>query len=102
MFQYWVQTLSIDLILAIIGLVAYSGLVSLHSRHGTLRDGHTPETLAWYGLAFTAYLAAILWAERRRAVSLKVVWGAAIAFRVLLLLTPPTLSDDVYRYMWDG
>ncbi|MCQ3977936.1 MAG: hypothetical protein DPW09_31295 [Anaerolineae bacterium] len=102
MFQYWVQTLRIDLILAIIGLATYSGLVSLHSRYGGLRDSHIPETLAWYGLAFAAYLAAILWAERRRVGSMKVVWGAAIAFRVLFLLTTPTLSDDVYRYLWDG
>ena len=26
----------------------------------------------------------------------------AIAFRVILLAVPPSLSDDVYRYRWDG
>ncbi|MBI1877918.1 MAG: hypothetical protein HYR94_06785 [Chloroflexi bacterium] len=82
-FQYWVQTLRIDLILAIISLATYSGLVSLHSRYGALRNSHIPETLVWYGLTFAAYLVAILWAERRRVVSMQVVWGAAIAFRVL-------------------
>lgn len=32
------------------------------------------------------------------------VWivGVALAARVLLLGTPPTLSEDVYRYRWDG
>ena len=83
-------------------LLAYAGLVSLHLRYGTLRDEHTPETLLWYGLAFVAYLLGLLWAERRRAAPMTLVWGAAIIFRLLLLLTPPTLSDDVYRYLWDG
>ena len=52
--------------------------------------------------AFVAYLLGLLWAERRRAAPMTLVWGAAIIFRLLLLLTPPTLSDDVYRYLWDG
>lgn len=87
---------------AAVGLGAYAGMVSVHRQYGSLRDGHIPQTLAWYGLAFGAYLAAILWTERRQAASIALVWGAAIAFRALLLLTTPTLSDDVYRYLWDG
>ena len=27
---------------------------------------------------------------------------SAVLFRILLLFTIPTLSDDVYRYLWDG
>lgn len=77
-------------------------MVNLHLQHGTLRDWHTPHTLAWYGLAFVGYLAAILWSEHRRTASLPLVWSAAIGFRLLLLFTTPTLSDDVYRYLWDG
>jgi alpha-1,6-mannosyltransferase len=34
--------------------------------------------------------------------SWKVLWGIAILLRVILLARPPTLSDDVYRYIWDG
>jgi alpha-1,6-mannosyltransferase len=30
------------------------------------------------------------------------IWGFAIAFRLVLLLTPVTLSTDVYRYIWNG
>ena len=26
----------------------------------------------------------------------------AVIFRLTLLLTPPSLSDDIYRYVWDG
>ena len=30
------------------------------------------------------------------------VFGLAILFQGLLIFTPPTLSDDMYRYVWDG
>jgi hypothetical protein len=88
--------------LAVIGAVAYGGMVSVHLRFGTLRAGHTPETLGWYGLAFVVYIAAIIWVEWSGRYSRRLVWGAAVLFRLLLLLTQPTLSDDIYRYIWDG
>ncbi len=88
--------------LALIGIAAYGGMVSVHLRYGTLRDGHTIETLAWYGLAFAVYVAAIVWVERGGRFSWRLVWGAAVLFRLLLLFTQPTLSDDIYRYIWDG
>ncbi|MFZ0547352.1 MAG: hypothetical protein WAM60_18040 [Candidatus Promineifilaceae bacterium] len=88
--------------LAVVGVMAYGGMVSVHVRFGTLRAGHTPETLGWYGLAFLVYLAAVIWVERSGRYSWRMVWGAAVFFRVLLLFTQPTLSDDIYRYVWDG
>jgi len=30
------------------------------------------------------------------------LWLAPIVFRLLMLATEPTLSDDVYRYLWEG
>lgn len=84
------------------GLGAYLGMVWLHLSQGTLRAGQTPQTIVWYTFAFAAYLGAILWTERHRPVSLSIIWGPAVIFRLLLLLTVPTLSDDVYRYLWDG
>ena len=30
------------------------------------------------------------------------IFGAAIIMRVLLVMQPPLLSDDMYRYIWDG
>jgi hypothetical protein len=35
-------------------------------------------------------------------IPLVLIWFFAILFRSVLLLTTPTLSDDIYRYMWDG
>lgn len=58
-----------------------------------------PVTLFWFGLA----LAALFWARRSSsAVSLRVFLIVAAALRLLMLPLPPTLSDDVYRYVWDG
>ena len=34
--------------------------------------------------------------------SVAVVWGVAVLARVALLPVAPELSDDVYRYLWDG
>jgi len=34
--------------------------------------------------------------------SLKTILGCAVLFRVALIATPPSLSDDSYRYTWDG
>jgi len=35
-------------------------------------------------------------------IPLVLIWLFAILFRFVLLLTIPTLSDDIYRYLWDG
>lgn len=54
-------------------------------------------------LAFALYLAALALARPlsgRRALAVAVVLG--LLFRVLLLPEPPFLSDDYFRYMWDG
>ncbi|MCI0394557.1 MAG: hypothetical protein L0332_18310 [Chloroflexi bacterium] len=88
--------------LALLGLVAYGGLAGIHLAHGTLRAGQTPATLAWYALAFLAYAGALAWVERRGRIAGGLLWGMAVAYRLILLLTTPTLSDDVYRYIWDG
>jgi hypothetical protein len=47
------------------------------------------------------YILSCLRLDRDR-IPLLVIWGFAIFFRLLLLFTSPTLSDDVYRYIWDG
>ena len=89
-------------IAAAISFLGYAGLVQMQWRYGTLRDAHVPETIGWYSAAFIAYVLALIWIEKH-AISLRWVWGLAVVFRLLMLLTtPPTLSDDVYRYLWDG
>lgn len=60
----------------------------------------------WSGLllflaAFAAYLAAGLGMEGRQG-GHRTIWGMAVAMRAVLLPLPPGLSDDVWRYLWDG
>ncbi len=87
---------------AAIGLGAYLGLVLLDGQAGTLRDEFTPYAIGWYTVAFIGYLLGLVWVEWRPSRTLWLIWGAAIVFRLLLLWTIPTWSDDVYRYLWDG
>ena len=58
----------------------------------------------WYGFVGTVLAAAVLivalW--RRDALTTRQVLGLAIAFRIAFLPLPPVLSDDSYRYVWDG
>ena len=85
-----------------ISLVAYAGMLYLDWRTGTLRGAQTPSTIAWWLLAFGGYLGALWWSQRTGRFSMMWVWVPAILFRLILLFTTPTLSDDVYRYLWDG
>ncbi len=91
------------LLLAVaVSLAAYGGMVRLHIQEATLNHAAIPYTLAWYAIAFCAYLGAILWVEWRKNVSPITILFGAFIFRAMLLFTVPTLSDDVYRYIWDG
>lgn len=84
-----------------LSLLAYVSLVVLDTRHGTLRADVIPTTIAWYGVAVAAFGAAV-WSAEKRGISKVWLWVVPLGFRALLLTTTPTLSDDVYRYVWDG
>ena len=89
------------IIFAALSLITYLGLVRIDWLYGTLRAQYTPQTITWYLLAFLAFVGLLIWAESH-SVSMRWIWGTAVVFRLLLLFTTPTLSDDVYRYLWDG
>jgi hypothetical protein len=85
---------------------AFAGMVALHD----LRQ-HTVAFLGLYGLAYLSFGAAICWVLRYSRApegaggsqALALVLGLAVLLRVILLFTsPPSLSDDVYRHIWDG
>lgn len=97
----------------LVGLAVYAVLTALgDGRH------HVPVFLAWIGVAWGGYA----WAAQSL---LKVFWKRtaaeaetpsasvrqrqaifilffALLYRAILLPTLPWLSDDVYRYLWDG
>ncbi|MGH7322057.1 MAG: glycosyltransferase 87 family protein [Candidatus Rokuibacteriota bacterium] len=56
-------------------------------------------------LASLGYALAVMWVVRTRPTRPAVlagILGVAVAFRLILLPTEPTLSTDAYRYLWDG
>lgn len=112
------RSLSLPLSLLVVSTFAYGGMVSMQVRHGNLGTTQVAEFLVWFGMAFSAYATSVFWLERwwhrtrqERAASpsgvthfylLAWIWFGGFLFRWLLLQTFPTLSSDVFRYMWDG
>ena len=86
---------------ALVCLTGFVALAVLDAQNATLRAGVVTETMVWYGLAFAGFLGAV-WVNERTAIPLVWIWGAAIVFRLVLFTTSPTLSDDVFRYIWEG
>ena len=109
---------SVPILLFVFSLAAYGGMLSMQIRHGNLGTTKVAEFLVWFGMAFCVYLVAVFWLERwwhdgsnegsssgsgvRKFYLLVWIWGGGCLFRWLLLQTFPTLSSDVFRYMWDG
>jgi hypothetical protein len=65
------------------------------------RGAHVITFLACYLIAGLAYTFAV-YRLGKDDPSLKFIWFFAILFQLILLFSSPTLSDDVYRYTWDG
>ena len=86
-------TLSAWLIVFVfVGCTIYLGWFAERSDSGAL--------LAVMVLFFATYLFAMLWETAPPALSFFI--GIGILLRVLLLPSIPLLSDDVYRFLWDG
>ncbi len=67
---------------------------------GPQRASLVPALLPW-ALAFGAL--AHLWTSHRRWLARpRVLVGGALLLRVVFLIPLPDLSDDLYRYLWDG
>lgn len=89
------------LLVGLVSVLAYLYAWSLQD----LRD-HTVEFLIAFLAAFLLYAAATLLILKHQARPgiwmLGAVFGLAVIYNALLVFTPPTLSDDMYRYVWDG
>ncbi len=69
---------------------------------GNLRD-HLPAFVGLFGAAFGFYLVACRLAlTGRTAAPLWVMLAGAAMFRLTMLAAPPSLSDDLYRSVWEG
>jgi alpha-1,6-mannosyltransferase len=67
-------------------------------------DARMAEFVGLLLLAGILYVIGVFWVERFRlgATALLIILAGAVLFRVALLPAGATLSDDVYRYQWDG
>ncbi|MFC1879084.1 glycosyltransferase 87 family protein [Chloroflexota bacterium] len=92
------------------GLMLLLGLASLllYLVAWSLQDlrHHTIEFLLTFFATFILYAAATVLVLKQgvphtRGIMIT-IFGFAFVFNALLVSTPPTLSDDMYRYIWDG
>jgi len=77
--------------------VCFAAFIPLPS----LRGPEVVSFLTYFLLASAAYFLSILRMDHDR-LPMSLIWGFALIFRLILLFTSPTLSDDVFRYIWDG
>ena len=94
------------LVLLLLGL---SIEVSLIAMWGETRLDRTSSLLeSYYAIPFTVYLLAVVWITRSSSKgSFKSSFVAITLVSVAMYLTfmlqqSPTLSGDIYRYLWDG
>ncbi len=87
--------------LAILSVIPY--LYALHLQD--LRKSTVEFEIAFLA-AFILYALAVWLALRDRNETspreLVLIFALAAVFNAILIFTPPTLSDDMYRYVWDG
>jgi hypothetical protein len=86
------------------GILSFAPLLGI-ATVGNLRQ-HLVRFVLLYGLSWCCYAVAVLLVvrddARDRHMMLIVVLAIALAGRAVMLWTPPTLSDDLYRYVWEG
>ena len=96
-------SLSLLVLAGLASLLAYLAACGL----GDLRL-HTLGFEAAFFAAFALYFVAVVVvlrmprAGRSSWPALIVIFLFGVLFRLMLLATPPTLSDDMFRYVWDG
>ena len=58
----------------------------------------------WIGIfpIFVLYLLSSLYILRRPAGSIRLILLCGLLFRLTMWWSPPSLSDDIHRYVWDG
>lgn len=94
----------INFLLILLGLALLLTYVAAYAQ-GDLRKRTIEFEIAFWA-AFILYLIAVALvlrpADRSRRATRVIILGFALLFRFVLLPTRPTLSDDMFRYVWDG
>src|SRR5262245_42215925 len=91
-----------------IALIVLGGVSAFLYVHSLEIEGEGAGVIPWFirlaliqGLIYTAS-AWIAWKAQGSGPTLFITVAFAALFRLSLLFAPPLLSDDVYRYVWDG
>ncbi len=89
---------------ALLLLAAGLALIFFHISHQSNLNERVPEFISLILLAGALYLAAVWLIERFTAnrAALLIILAAAVFYRIILLPAPPSLSEDIYRYQWEG
>ncbi len=88
--------------LTLIGCGAVLTAIALILARQGDQTGRVYSFLALFAAAAAAYLLALRSSRGISPRGLALALGLAVVWRVGLVLAPPVLSDDVYRYVWDG
>ena len=79
-------------------LLFLTGIAYYFLAYETVRE-HFLQVLSWFTFLFVAYFIV----NKFFSIShFKYLLFAGLLFRILLLFSVPNLSDDVYRFIWDG
>ncbi|HEX4823468.1 MAG TPA: hypothetical protein VFV19_04090 [Candidatus Polarisedimenticolaceae bacterium] len=85
-------------------LLAAAGSVALYAALAATGDlaAHVPAFLAVHAALIALMLVARHAVDRGGVGEIRLAIAAAVVFRLVGAAAPPSLSDDVYRYVWDG
>jgi Glycosyltransferase family 87 len=94
---------SVTILLAGVALVCIFGAWRTWDHEHSLAT-HVPEFIASFFVAGILYLAAVYALEYAGPgpVPLGIILGGAVVFRLVLLPLSPSISQDAYRYQWEG
>jgi len=84
----------------LVGLLAVQAAVRHQPGYLVSRPALLYLTLLWWALGLATAALLVLAAPRRLALAL--LLGATVAIQAMALTGGPRLSDDLYRYAWDG
>jgi hypothetical protein len=88
--------------LIVIAAALASAVAYLWIASGPGLAAHVPAFLAVHAGLVTLMLVAWRAAASGGSRTLHIALTAAVAFRLIAAVAPPSLSDDIYRYVWDG
>ena len=83
--------------IAILPILAHVAILGIYEPHR-----HLAWTLVLIGIGFLGIVAAEASLTESNAKLAAFIVATAVILRLLMLPLPPTLSDDLYRYLWDG